>query len=224
VLPLLQIRQLYDRFDVPVTAFDCGTKCAPSNPSGKPFCCDICHAVPAAYRQEWAYLEHNTDLWHVWRGDECVTSPHEPQALHAETPEHMLLLACLGPAYCQREYRAISCRQFPFFPYIGSDYRFLGLACEWTFENTCWVISNLGQVTPAYRDEFMRFYQELFAASQEELDGYLVKSEELREVCAARKRRFPLLHRNGGYYLVSPQSERMQRLPPERLPRYGYYR
>jgi hypothetical protein len=136
----------------------------------------------------------------------------------------MLLLACLGPAYCQREYRAISCRQFPFFPYIGSDYRFLGLACEWTFENTCWVISNLGQVTPAYRDEFMRFYQELFAASQEELDGYLVKSEELREVCAARKRRFPLLHRNGGYYLVSPQSERMQRLPPERLPRYGYYR
>lgn len=56
------IRSLYDGFRSPITGLDCGTKCAPHNPSGKPFCCDICHAVPASYKSEWKYLEHNTDL------------------------------------------------------------------------------------------------------------------------------------------------------------------
>lgn len=58
------IRSLYDGFNSAVAAFDCGRKCAPPNPRGKPFCCDICHAVPAAYKSEWNYLEQNTDLWH----------------------------------------------------------------------------------------------------------------------------------------------------------------
>ena len=66
------IRALYAGFDTPVTALDCGQMCAPHNPSGKPFCCDICHAVPAAYESEWRALEPVTDLWHVWRGDECA--------------------------------------------------------------------------------------------------------------------------------------------------------
>ena len=46
----------------------------------------------------------------------------------------MLLLACQGPAHCQRPFRALSCRQFPFFPYITADDRFIGLAYEWEFE------------------------------------------------------------------------------------------
>src|SRR5512139_3717464 len=75
---LLDIRQLYDYFDAPMVPLDCGTKCAVHNPSGKPFCCDICHAVPATYRQEWDYLQQNTDLWHAWRGDECPTDTTDP--------------------------------------------------------------------------------------------------------------------------------------------------
>ena len=159
--PIL-LRQLYDGFDAPVTDVDCGLKCAPHNPSGKPFCCDICHAVPAAYREEWDYLRPRTDLWHTYRGDECAANPVDPAALLADTPEHMLLLACKGPAHCQRDFRAISCRQFPFFPYISIDYRFIGLAYEWAFEDTCWVISNLGRVTDAYRREFIAAYDALF--------------------------------------------------------------
>jgi hypothetical protein len=223
-IPLPGIRQLYDRFDAPVTAFDCGQKCAPHNPSGKPFCCDICHAVPAAYRPEWEYLQRNTGLWRPWRGDECPSDPGDPAELLADTPDHMLLLACLGPSRCQREFRLISCRQFPFFPYVSSDDRFLGLAYEWEFEGVCWVISHLGEVTGGYREEFVRLYDELFARSQEEFEGYAAKSEELRAYFAARKRRFPLLHRGGGYYLVSPGNERMQRVSPERLRRFGPYR
>ena len=98
---LVDIRDDYDSFDAPVVDIDCGRQCAPHNPSGKPFCCDICHAVPAAYRQEWDYLKLKTDLWHIWRGDECHDDPEDPTHLGDETPDNMLLLACLGPAHCQ---------------------------------------------------------------------------------------------------------------------------
>ena len=223
-LPPIDVRRLYDRFDTPVTALDCGLKCAPHNPSGKPFCCDICHAVPVAYHQEWAFLRTRTDLWHEWRGDECDTDPGNPAQLKSETPDHLLLLACKGPAHCQREYRATSCRQFPFFPYITADDRFLGLAYEWEFETTCWVISHLAQVTAEYRREFCAVYDEIFAQWEEEFDSYAALSEMMREHFAAKRRRIPILHRNGSTCLLSPGSERTRRVDPERLPRFGPYK
>jgi len=225
--PLADMRSLYDGFDSPITALDCGKKCAPHNPGGKPFCCDICHAVPAAYDQEWTYLEKNTELWHEWRGDECTASAastkNERDQLLAETPRDMLLLACLGPAHCQRPYRAFSCRQFPFFPYVTADYRFIGLAYDWEFENTCWVVSNLGTVSLAYRQQFVETHDRLFAFSQDIFDSYHLHSEMLRERFSGLRRRIPLLHRNGGAYLLSPGSERLARISPESLPRFGFY-
>lgn len=223
MIPRIDVRKLYDRFNAPVAPVDCGAKCAPQNPNGKPFCCDICQAVPVAFHQEWAYLQVNTDLWHEWRGDECPSDPSDPASLLSETPEHMLLLACQGPAHCQREFRAVSCRQFPFFPYITSDDRFIGLAYDWRFEATCWVISNLGAVTEEFRHEFVRLYDELLAVWEDEFISYANLSEEMREHFVAQKRRVPILHRNGGYYLLSPGSERLQRISPERLRRFGPY-
>jgi hypothetical protein len=222
-VPTLEIRQLYDRFNASVTPVDCGQMCAPHNPSGKPFCCDICHAVPAAYHQEWKYLKANTDLWHPWRGDECPSETGDPAFLLEQTPKHMRLLACKGPALCQRPFRALSCRQFPFFPYVSSDYRFLGLAYEWEFEPVCWVISNLGQVTDEFRHEFVRIFDELFALWQEEFESYATRSEEMRAVFAEKRRRIPILHRNGGYYLLSPGSERMVKVTTEKFQQFGPY-
>lgn len=220
-----QVREYYDGFNSPIAEFDCGKKCAPYNPSGKPFCCDICHAVPAAYKSEWGYLKQKTDLWHLWRGDESgETTAKEVTSLKADTPKNMVLLACLGPSQCQRDFRALSCRQFPFFPYVTADYRFLGLACEWQFESQCWVISNLASVTDKYRQEFIDTYDRLFALFQEEFDHYAYHSEILRNEFSKRRRRFPLLHRNGGFYLVSPVSERLRRVRPEKLPRFGFYK
>ena len=219
------IRSLYNGFNSPIAELDCGGKCAPHNPSGKPFCCDICQAVPAAYKSEWNYLQRSTDLWHKWRGDECgETSAKEITRLKAETPKSMILLACLGPDQCQRDFRALSCRQFPFFPYVTSGHRFIGLAYEWEFEPVCWVISNLGNVTQTYREEFVRIYDKLFALFQEEFEHYAYHSEILRAEFSKRKRRFPLLHRNGGYYLISARSERLERVEADKLPRFGFYR
>lgn len=226
--PALDIRRLYDRFDAPVIDFDCGRMCAPHNPRGKPFCCDICEAVPVAFHQEWAYLQQHTDLWHVWRGDECATGGAggaiNPAALREQAPEHLTLLACLGPEHCQRSFRALSCREFPFFPYITSDDRFIGLAYEWGFESTCWVISHLDSVTPAFRRAFIQTYDDLFALWEDEYESYYALSQEMREHFAAQKRRIPILHRNGGDYLLSPHSERLRRADPRRFRKFGLYK
>lgn len=224
ITPQLNLREFYARFDAPVTTFDCGAKCAPHNPSGKPFCCDICHAVPVAYHQEWQFLQKNTDLWHVWRGDECTQEPQDPQDMLADTPEHLLLLACQGPAFCQREFRASSCRQFPFLPYITADDRFIGLAYEWDFEPVCWVISHLETVNPVYRNEFIATYDDLFSRWPDEYESYVASSEEMREAFTARRRRIPILHRNGNNYLLSPGSERLQIARPEQFRKFGPYR
>jgi len=219
------IRSLYNRFDSPVVSEDCGKKCAPHNPNGKPFCCDICHAVPAVYKSEWNYLEKTTNLWHEWRGDECEDmSPKEVRQLKSDVPDEMILLACLGPDQCQRSYRSLSCRQFPFFPYVTSEYQFAGLAYEWEFESKCWVISNLSQVTQVYRDEFVQSYDQLFTKFQDQFDNYAFHSERMRKAFTRQKRRIPLLHRNGKFYLISPKSERMTKVQPEALPAFGPYK
>ena len=203
--------QLYARFNTSTTSLDCGLLCAPHNPSGKPFCCDICHAVPVAYHPEWAFLNSRTDLWHLWRGDECETEPVDPADLLDETPEHLLLLSCKGPAHCEREHRSLSCRQFPFFPYITSDYRFIGLAHDWEFESKCWVLSHLNQVTLEYRLEFVKTFDLIFSYWMDDFDSYAALSEEVRDHYRSLHRRIPLLHRNGQNYLISPISEKAER-------------
>ncbi len=220
------LRALYDGFDSPIAALDCGKKCVPHNPSGKPFCCDICHAVPAAYTSEWETLSGTTDLWHRYRGGECESQPSlEPaeSVPDSHLPPGMLPLACLGPDRCQRPNRVLSCRAFPFFPYISSDGLILGLAIEWEFESVCWVISNLARVTDEYRAAFLRTFDHLLALFDEVFENYAYHSERMRAYYTSEKRRFPLLHRNGRAYLVSPTSERMRRVEPSQLPKYGFY-
>jgi hypothetical protein len=217
-------REIYDRFDAPVTSLDCGSRCAPHNPTGKPFCCDICQAVPVVYHQEWEYLQTHTELWHLWRGDECPADPVDPQELLKDTPEHMCLLACKGPDHCQREYRSISCRQFPFFPYITSDDRFIGLAYHWDFEPTCWVISHLDEVTQAYRNAFIITYDRLFTHMPEDYESYYFLSEDMRAEFIKRRRRIPILHRNGSAYLLSPKSEQLTLVTPDQFRKFGPFK
>jgi hypothetical protein len=49
-------------------------------------------------------------------------------------------------------------------------------------------------------------------------------SEEMREHFAGQKRRIPILHRNGGYYLLSPLSERLRRVRPDQFRQFGPYK
>ena len=219
----INFQDLYHAFDAPVTAIDCGLKCAPHNPAGIPYCCDICCAVPVAYRLEWQYLQRLTDLWHVWQGDECKSEESNRSQLLEQTPPHLCLLACKGPAHCEREHRSVSCRQFPFYPYLTSDYRFIGLTYDWEFSNRCWVISNLSMVTAAFRQEFVATFDRIFETWLEDMDSYIELSGETREHYRAIHRRIPLLHRDGNDYLISPLSERLYRTKAELFPRFAPY-
>ena len=222
-----EIRSFYDKFNAPIAEFDCGSKCAPHNPGGIPFCCDICHAVPTAYQDEWDYLQLNTDLWHEWKADKCgettEESAEEIARLEAETPENMILAECLGPAKCQRDFRALTCRQFPFFPYIDSQGEFLGLSYYWEYEEACWVISNLRVVTPEYQRQFIAAFEEIFARMPEELETYQYHAEVMRDEFNEKRRAIPLLHRNGFAYKISSHNERMRRIPVEKLGKFGPY-
>jgi len=221
--PELNFRQLYDRFDAPIADLDCGQICAQQNPNGVPFCCDICHAVPAGFITEWDFLRERTDLWHIWRGGDRDCDTSDPEALWDETPDHMLLMACKGVAFCERDNRAVSCRQFPFFPYITSSGAFIGLAYEWHFEEQCWLISNLPRVTQAYREEFVALYDELLQIEAEK-ESYQVLSDQMRDVFKDNGRKIVLLHRADGFVKIDPNDERTVVVAPSGLPRFGPYR
>lgn len=198
----------YARFDKPIAALDCGQICAQHNRSGAPFCCDTRHAVPTVYADEWEYLSSHTDLWHPWQG----RTPAETRRVQEETPEGMLLVECQGHRLCQRNYRSITCRAFPFFPYITRDDWFIGMAYYWQYEYACWVISNLGVVTAQYKAEFFAAFDELFDRIPAEREGYRLLSASMRRVFGRWHRSIPILHRNGGIYKVTPKNGRMRRI------------
>lgn len=210
---------LYRRFEAPIAVLDCGERCAPHNEHGVPFCCDTRHAVPTAYDAEWAFLKHNTGLWHLWQG----RSEAERRRLEKETPDGMVLLECLGHRLCQRGYRAITCRAFPFFPYITRDDWFIGMSYYWQYEYACWVISNLQVVTAEYLGQFIAAFDELFEHMPEERESYRQYSSTMRRVFGRWHRAIPLLHRNGKMYKVTPRNGRMRRVEAWRLPKFGPY-
>jgi hypothetical protein len=216
----LNFSSLYACFDTPVSAIDCGERCSPFNDSGVPFCCDTRHAVPTLYLEEWNYLQASTDLWHPWQG----RTPAETRRLQAETPASMCLVECLGHNRCQRQYRALTCRAFPFFPYIARDGRFIGMTYYWHFEETCWVISNLHLVTPQFQAEFFEAFDDLFYGMPEEGEGYRLLAIDMRRLFGRWHRRIPLLGCDGCTYLITPRDGRLQPVDVNDLPKFGPYR
>jgi len=211
---------LYAGFQAPIAALNCGDKCAPYNERGVPFCCDTRHTIPTAYREEWAYLKANTDLWHPWESEDARVT----QELNQEAPDNQVLVECQGHLKCQRNFRTLTCRSFPFFPYLDKDGEFVGLTYYWEYEDRCWVISNLPVVSPEYREQFCALYEVIFARMPEELENYLHHSIVMRRVFGRRHRAIPLLHRNGKVYKVSPHTGRMRLVSPEDLPDFGPYK
>lgn len=217
---LANIRTLYAAFQSPIGELDCGKKCAPYNELGVPFCCDILHAIPTAYDAEWEYLKAHTTLWQLWQHE----NPTVQEAILAALPDGQVAVACLGHLACQREYRTFTCRAFPFFPYITGDGDFIGLTYYLEYTDRCWLTSNLNAVTGKYRQEFVTTYDHIFAMMPAEKENFSQQSISTREQYLKAGKAIPLLHRNGHAYKVTPHNERIQRVPIEKMPRYGVYK
>lgn len=119
--------------------------------------------------------------------------------------------------------RTLSCRQFPFSPYITADDRLIGLTINWDFEEVCWVLSNLDKVSPEYRKEFLDIYDELLFEYPKEYDSYYFLSEDMREHFTKIGRQIPILHRDGAYCLLDPQTDEITAVDPTSLPKFGPY-
>ena len=216
----VNIPQLYSKFRAPISALDCGDRCAPYNEWGVPFCCDTRHAVPTAYQDEWEFLAANTNLWRLWKPD----NPGDTAHLREQTPQGQVLIACQGHEYCQRDFRSITCRSFPFFPYIDRNNQFLGLSYYWGYENRCWIISNLSIVTYQYIQEFAAAYDTLFEIKPDELGAFRYHSIAMRRTFGRRRRAIPLLHRNGGAYKITPRNGRIRRVSIESFGKFEPYK
>jgi hypothetical protein len=216
----IDFEALYKEFDSPFNGLDCGKKCAPYNSLGVPFCCDPQHIIPTAYQSEWEYLENNTSLWELWSDADA----QKTEKIAKELPIGQVPIVCLGWEQCQRDYRAITCRTFPFFPYISSTGEFIGLAYYWAYEECCWVISNLHLVGTKYIHEFVTTFETLFVHFPEEMHNYQSHSEIMRRTFEKESRTITVLHRDGQARAINPASEQIDKVDIDNAPKFGPYK
>lgn len=217
--PPMNFRSFYEAFNEPIGNFDCGEKCAPYNEKLVPFCCDTYHIVPTAYLSEWEYLKNHTNLWHTWR----PKAADEAEELRQQAPSDQVLIECLGHKLCQRTFRTIACRAFPFFPYIDHNEKFVGISYYVEYSELCWVISNLDYVTPAYCQAFHDAYMQIFKYFPDEKDNFNYYSRQLRISHQRKDLSITILDEQGVKYIISPMSGRKRKSTSEDLPKFGNY-
>ena len=218
--PGIDFESLYNRFNHPITEIDCGEKCSPYNDNRRPFCCDISQTVPTAFMEEWEYLKNNTILWSSWQSG----TPESRNNLGDIIPEHQIPVECLGHHHCQRQFRTITCRAFPFYPYFSEENKFIGFSYYWQYEDRCWVINNLHRVTDQYREQFIAVYNDIFLAYPSEKDSFRYQTKIHRQIFTKRRTRIPLFHVDGKDYLVTPQNGQLNVASFSKLPLHGAYK
>ena len=210
-------KELYQEFSLPLSGIDCGEKCGPYNDYGVPVCCDIEIVVPAAYDLEWEYLKAETELWHLWRGSGSIGQ----EELIRDVQPGQQLLQCLGHQSCQRTFRSITCRAFPFYPYLDSTGNLLGLAYYREYRDQCWIISNLSVVKAEYKEQFQRAFEKIFQRYPDTKENFLHFSGYMREQAADASEGLTLLDFAGQVLMVNPISEQVREISFRDLESYG---
>jgi hypothetical protein len=209
--------RLYDRFEAPVMRFDCGRMCAPFN-DGAPVCCSTENAVPVVNTAEWKLLRKRTDLWRKF-----VPQDAAGREIVDGLDSSCLAVECKGARHCERENRSLSCRTFPFFPYITRERDFIGLSVYWTFEDRCWVISNIDRVDRRFIDEFVAVYEAIFAKDPAEFDVMRDWSATMRRVFSRWDRAIPVIARDGTWLRVRPHGGGIVKAKRKHLGKHGPY-
>ncbi|MEK7786657.1 MAG: hypothetical protein AAB658_14700 [Chloroflexota bacterium] len=209
---------IYSGFEAAISRYDCGQYCAPHN-GGEPVCCSTKNAIPVATVEEWKFLKSRTDLWHIYQ-----PNTKAERKIKDELPHDCRVLECKGAAFCERHNRTLSCRTFPFFPYITKGYEFVGLAYYWHFEDKCWVMSNLQVVEREFVREFVSTFELLFRKVPGELEVFRDHSASQRRAFSRWKRNIPLIGRDGGYFEVVPNTGETRPAKVEDFLKHGPYK
>ena len=192
---------IYDKFSAPIAKkLDCGRICAPLN-DGIPVCCSTENAIPIVEDEEWKLLNSRTDLW----------KPFEPfdkasKKIVKELAKTTCAIECKGVAFCERDNRSLACRSFPYFPYFTKEGELIGLATYWTFEDRCWVISNVEVADKKFVSEMIEAYEYLFDVDEEQYEAYYEESATMRRVFSKRNEPIQIIGCGMKYFFVLPKS------------------
>lgn len=185
---------LYREFQSAPATFDCGKKCAPFN-DGEPFCCDTGWVVPIAFKDEWKYLEKKTNLWHEFR----PRNSDEFDLIDEIDEDESVFIECKGVKYCERENRSISCRTFPFEPYLDTRGNLLGLVYNRVIEDKCYLVDRPQIVTKEFVRQYMRFIEKFFKMLPSEKELYMEQSRIYRNLISRRKKPLVVLTEKGPF-------------------------
>ncbi|MBT3351331.1 MAG: hypothetical protein HOC91_17105 [Nitrospinaceae bacterium] len=175
-------KELYREFESAPSVFDCGKKCSPFN-DGEPFCCDSGWVVPIAFPEEWAYLEKKTNLWHEFR----PRNSDEFDLMEEIDQEESVFIECRGVKFCERDNRSISCRTFPFEPYLDTKGNFIGIVYNRVMADKCYLVDRHSAVTKGFIKTFMRFFEKFFVMLPSERELYLEQSRIYRNQMSRKK-------------------------------------
>lgn len=213
----LIFKEIYEGFSAPLSDIDCGEKCGPHNDYGVPVCCDIQVVIPSAFDLEWEYLQPRTDLWRLWDGESAAVR----QELNQEIQSGQVLIHCLGHHHCQRSFRSLTCRAFPFFPYLDKTGNFLGMAYYREYRDLCWIISNLSVVSERYKTQFKWVFEKLFNLFPDTRENYFNYSQYLRDLAVNTDEMIPILDFAGNVLEINPVADNIQEVSYRELESYG---
>ena len=114
--------------------------------------------------------------------------------------------------------------RFLFFHISQKKDEFIGLTHYWNFEDRCWVISNLEVVEKDFVREFVATYEKLFEHFPDERATYRDYSASMRRVFSRWKRKISMIHRDGGYYNVTPKTGALHKTAPTNFPKHDPYK
>jgi hypothetical protein len=161
-------------------------------------------------------LKEKTDLWQPWSSSNPIDTGLENDVQYGQ-----VLLKCLGYQSCQRSFRTLTCRAFPFFPYVDSWGNFIGLVYFQEYREQCWIINNLSVVTTDYKADFQQAFELLFKQYPESKESYSQYSSYIREENVVSGDKIIILDFEGNIFLLDPDSEISQQVSYDDLESFG---
>ncbi|UCE20472.1 MAG: hypothetical protein JSV84_09095 [Gemmatimonadota bacterium] len=173
---------IYRNYESTPVRFDCGKLCAPEN-GGIPYCCDTGWLIPVMYKWEFSYLLKHTDLWVRFK----PKTKHEKNIIE-ETDKNTVFGQCLGHKGCDRKYRSVSCRIFPFEPYLDLEGKFLGMVYSYRLGNKCPLVDKPKLVSKKFISDQTKMWTYIFERDSAERQVYREQSIQVRRYLSRKKK------------------------------------
>jgi hypothetical protein len=104
---------------------------------------------------------------------------------------------CKGHLQCERDNRSLSCRTFPFEPYLDHDDAFVGIVLSRDFAGLCPLITGDHAFRPDFIAQCCAMWREMFAADADERAFYAGCSRTLRRQYGRDGSPIPVFHEGG---------------------------